>query len=171
MSRAKTIGSAALLVIVTALTMFGAAGVGAADEVGNETVEVTNETESIVVDVSFNDSAGDDNVSVAVDVEDSNGTVVDNTTIDGVNDGWASATINASEYETGNYTVVADATVPDPTNATYSTGSDYVDRVDIATQDAAGGGGGVLSGGGDLGAGAIAALVVIGAAIVAKRDD
>jgi len=125
------------------LLAIGLSGVGSAAEVGNESVDVTNTTGELVVDVEFSGTAADENVTVDVTVENSSGAVVKQTAIDGVNNSWAVERINASDLDAGStYTVRGDAT--DDTGADASS---YVATFDVTTSEESdsGGGGGTGS--------------------------
>ena len=154
-----------------ALAAGGAAAQGGSGELVNDTIDVTNETESIYVDAVGNDSmngSGPMNVTVTLegltaDETAGNGTVLNETTL--------SVAAGATES--------VDVTLSDSDRETYDTvhvlvsteDESLIDSVDWGSLVAAAGGAGGGLGGVGGSTGMVALVVLALAAIVAARGD
>jgi hypothetical protein len=129
-------------ILALALTAILAVGIGAVapaaaqEEVGNSTVEVTNSTDSIYAQVAWNDTAGTDNQTADITIENETGDVVATRTMDAVDNSTEieEFDVGTQGFENGDYTVKIDV-------ANGSSG--YVESTEVGKfeQVAAGGGG------------------------------
>jgi len=138
--------------------------ISVATELGNHSVDVTEDSEYLYADATFNATAGTDGVNVSVSVLDANATEVASGTIQGVDNDTAS-----TEWDVGsNDNLSADSTYDVVLTTTADTS--YITETDAGTyQKTSGGGGGFLPTGVSPLA-VLAATILIGvAAMVAKE--
>jgi hypothetical protein len=160
----KNLGAALLLLLSVGAVLLAAPGVVAADEAANETVTIENETEDLEVEIDWTSGAGDNNVTGDINVKDSDGMVVAQTTMDAVNNDTTNHTFSVTDWENGDYTVTVNATDENGTVA-----SEYVADVWVTVSPTSGIAGGFLGGFSDAGL-AVGAVLLIGG-FVAVRED
>lgn len=133
-------GAATALLAVLAMLFLAQGAV--AEPITNETVDLTNESETIGVDVDYGPNASANNVSATVTVLDADGNEVDNASIAGTDGTIASHSFNVTDWSTGTYTVEVTASSPD----TNVTASDHIESTTIGVTPSStdGGGGGAI---------------------------
>lgn len=182
-SRLRTLGSAALLLLVVASLLVGAAGGAAAQTststatatptptttdssgvIANDTVAVDNDTRSVYADLTAgeNNSASLDVTFYGVDA-DGNETQLSTQTVslNASEERLVERTsVNATKYS--EYRVLVETSSGSSTNATAETGT--VQKV------AGGAGGGLLGGSGSIGAAGIVVILLLGAVALSGDD-
>ena len=168
-SAALTVAIVAISAIGLAFAAGGVAGQTNSTELVNDTIDVTNDTESAYVDVvGIDDMNGSGPVSVNVTFEGlngtetpGNGTVLEETTLSVADNTTESANVTLSDSDRETY---------DSIHITASTGgnSSLVDTVNWGTVGM-GGGAGVGLGGGTGSIGTVAAVLVV-VYLVGRKD-
>ncbi|MFC3957876.1 hypothetical protein [Halovivax cerinus] len=99
---------AIIAVVLGAVYVVSTGGLGAVGEVGNETISVTNSTDSVYVDVTGNENVTD-GMNATISVTNESGSFVADREITLADNATTSTTIDADDIEKGNYTVIVEA--------------------------------------------------------------
>jgi hypothetical protein len=162
-------GAATALAAILALFVLFSTGTALGAEVGNETVTVGNDTETIDVEATWSETANTDNVTSTVEVRNSSGSVVHQTAMPVADNETINVSINVTDagLDNADYTVALMTEHPD----TGTDGTSYVESwTAIASTGSSSGGGGFLA---DASNKKIAAgvLLVIAVGLILKEGN
>lgn len=148
------------IVVVIGFWYLSSGGLAAVGEVGNQTIEVTDSTDSVWVDIETNENATDSDVATIAFTNESSGTEELSETTTLASNTTVSETFDADDLNgTANYTVTVEAE------------ETAVENVTVGVTDESGGVAGAVEGNeAEVGVGVLA-IVAILAGIVLARDE